>query len=87
VELLWWEAGDWDCRGRKAVVRLLKQRASQGAYGAAMELTQVSEQVLVVSRVEVVRNGPEAGFRPATIVTFRDEKVVSSAWTAGRASC
>lgn len=76
VELLWWSAGDWDCHGRAAVLAALRDRASRKTAGASIELTEVGDETLIVSRLEV-REGPEAGLRPATMVTFRDGKVVS----------
>jgi hypothetical protein len=30
VELTWWEPGEWDCRGREAVLALLRDRVSEG---------------------------------------------------------
>jgi ketosteroid isomerase-like protein len=33
--------------------------------------------VLVVSRTATVEDGPEADFKPATVVSFRDGRVVS----------
>jgi ketosteroid isomerase-like protein len=77
AELLWWKPGDWDCHGRDAVVSLLRERASRRAHRAAVELIEAGDQVLVVSRVEVVRKGSEAGRRPATVVSFRNDKIVT----------
>jgi hypothetical protein len=31
VELTWWEPGEWDCHGREAVLRMLRERAGEGA--------------------------------------------------------
>ena len=76
VELLWWEPGDWDCHGREAVLGLLRERARQGAGKAGWDLIEAGDS-LVVARRETVREGPEAGTRPATLVTFRHGKVVS----------
>jgi ketosteroid isomerase-like protein len=76
VELLWWEPGDWDCHGRAAVLALLRDRAQHGAGKALVDLIEVGE-TLVVSRRETVSEGPEAGTRPATLVTFRAGKVIS----------
>jgi ketosteroid isomerase-like protein len=77
VELLWWEPGDWDCHGREAVLALLRERTRRGAGRAEIELIEAGDDVLVVSRKRTVRDGPQAGTRPATVVTFRDGKVVS----------
>jgi ketosteroid isomerase-like protein len=76
VELLWWEAGGWDCHGRGEVLSLLRERAEVSPAGG-VELVQAGPQALVVSRMTTVPDGPEAGFTPATVVTFRGGKVVS----------
>ena len=76
VELLWWEPGDWDCHGREAVLSLLRERADKGAGGAEWDLIEAGE-ALVVARLELVTQGPEAGTTPATLITFRNDKVVS----------
>ena len=77
VELLWWQAGDWDCHGRQAVMDLLRERGQAGARGATAELIEASEQVLVVFRIDPVTEGPQVGLKPATVVTFRNNRVVS----------
>jgi ketosteroid isomerase-like protein len=77
VELLWWQPGDWDCHGREAVLALLRDRAEHGAGKAEVELTEAGDNVLVVSRKQTVHDGPQAGTRPATVVSFRDGKVIS----------
>jgi ketosteroid isomerase-like protein len=76
VELLWWEPGDWDCHGRDEVLSLLRERADAGP-ASAVELIDAGPEVLVVSRTATVEDGPEAGFKPATVVSFRDGRVVS----------
>ncbi len=77
VELLWWQPGDWDCHGREAVLALLRERTRRGSGRAEIELIEVGDDALVVSRKRTMRSGPEAGMRPATVVIFRDGKVVS----------
>ncbi len=76
VELLWWEPGAWDCHGREAVLALLKERVRRGAGEAEVDLIE-TDDAIVVSRREMVTEGPEANTRPATLVTFREGKVVS----------
>lgn len=75
VELLWWEPGDWDCRGKDQVVALLTQRATQ-VPPAQVDIVDVDESTLLVVRRETVLDGPEAGYRPATVVQFRAGRVV-----------
>ena len=77
VELTWWEPGEWDCHGRDEVLALLRERAEEGAMRAEVELVDAGEDALVVARRATVQDGPEAGFRPATLITFRDGRVVS----------
>ena len=76
VELLWWEPGEWDCHGREAVLALLRDRAERGAGKTWVDLIEAGDG-LVVARRGMVTEGPEAGTRPATLVTFREGKVVS----------
>jgi ketosteroid isomerase-like protein len=77
VELLWWEPGEWDCRGRDAVLECLRERAATGATGGELDLAEAGEDRLVVSRRGVVEDGPAAGLSPATLIALRDGKVVS----------
>jgi ketosteroid isomerase-like protein len=75
VDLLWWTPGDWDCHGKDQVVALFTERASASAQ-ASVDLTDVDDHTLLVHRRDPVTDGPEAGFRPATLVRFRDGQVV-----------
>jgi ketosteroid isomerase-like protein len=77
VELTWWEPGEWDCRGREAVLALLCERASEGAGTAEIELIDAGDEAIVATRAATVPNGPAAGLRPATLITFRDCKVIA----------
>ena len=61
-----------DCHGREAVLSLLRERASEGAGAAEIELIEAGEDAIVTSRVETVPDGPAAGLRPATLIVFRD---------------
>jgi ketosteroid isomerase-like protein len=76
AELLWWEPGDWDCHGRETVLDTLRDRARRGAGKARVDLIEAGDS-LVVARRGMVRQGPEAGTRPATLVTFSKGRVVS----------
>jgi ketosteroid isomerase-like protein len=75
VELLWWGPGEWQCRGKGQVVALLTERASEGPL-AEVDIVDVDDSTLLVERRETVLDGPEAGYRPATLVQFRDGRVV-----------
>jgi ketosteroid isomerase-like protein len=77
VELLWWEPGEWDCRGRDAVLECLRERVATGVNAGELDLAAAGEDRLVVSRRGVVAEGPAAGLSPATVIVLRDGKVVS----------
>jgi hypothetical protein len=77
VELLWWEPGEWDCRGRDAVLECLRERVATGVNGGELDIAEAGEDRLVVSRRAVVAEGPAAGLSPATVIALRDGKVVS----------
>jgi ketosteroid isomerase-like protein len=75
VELLWWTPGYWDCHGKDAVLPLLAERVRQGKP-AEVEVTEVNDMTLLVERRDIVLDGPEAGFRPATLVRLGKGRVV-----------
>lgn len=77
VELLWWAPGEWDCHGREAVFALLSKRKSEGAGAEEVELIDAGDEAIVVSRIAAERDGPEAGTRPATLISFRDGRVIT----------
>jgi ketosteroid isomerase-like protein len=75
VELLWWEPGPWDCRGKAAVLSLLRQRLAGGQTQAGIELYDSGPDTIVVSREPTADESAQAG-RPATLVTFAHGRVV-----------
>jgi ketosteroid isomerase-like protein len=77
VELTWWEPGVWDCHGREAVLLMLRERVAEGAGASEIELIDAGEDAIVSTRAETVLNGPAAGLRPATLITFREGKVIA----------
>jgi ketosteroid isomerase-like protein len=77
VELTWWEPGEWDCHGRAAVLALLRERAGEGADAAKIELIDAADDKIVATRAAIVLDGPAAGLRPATLITFRDGKAIT----------
>jgi hypothetical protein len=76
VDLIWWEAGWWDCHSRDDVMRLL-DRLQQSGFGATeIELIDAGDDVLVtVSRLRLHRGEgwPEES---ATVITFREGKAI-----------
>jgi hypothetical protein len=75
VELLWSEAGDWDCHGRTEVLSLLRERKSEGAGSAEIELIDAGGKAIVASRI-ATEDGSGAGLRPATLIIFSGDKVI-----------
>jgi len=69
VELAWWMPGN-ECRGKHAVMSLLKTRAGQSV--GDMELIDAGDDALVVARAPT----PVDGTRPATLIKFRDGLIV-----------
>jgi len=69
VELAWWMPGN-ECRGKHAVMALLKTRAGQSV--GDMELVDAGDDALVVVRAPT----PVDGDRPATLITFRNGLIV-----------
>jgi ketosteroid isomerase-like protein len=66
----WWEHGPWDCHSRDEAMALIRERMGQRAIGELTEATEVADgRVVVVTRTGHVES--------ATLVTFRDDKVVA----------
>ncbi|MFL5980247.1 MAG: nuclear transport factor 2 family protein [Gaiellaceae bacterium] len=74
VELLWWEAGDWNCHSRDDVLRVLAQRQREGVNRAQVELIDAGEDVLVSVSHTVYR--PDWPDEPATVIRFRGGKAI-----------
>lgn len=77
VVLTWWEPGESDCHGRDAVLALLRERVSEGAGTVEIELIDAGDQSIVATRTATVPDGPAAGLRPATLISFREGKVIA----------
>ena len=75
VELLWWTPGNWDCHGKAQVVALLTERVN-AEPPAEVDIVDIDESTVLVERRHTVPDGPEAGFRPATMVRFREGRIV-----------
>jgi hypothetical protein len=72
VELLWWKTGEWDMRGKDKVLALLKQRAAQRSTTIEIDVSDAGNDALIVTRIAP----PQEGELPATLVTFKDDKIV-----------
>jgi ketosteroid isomerase-like protein len=77
VEQTWWEPGEWDCHGREAVLALLHERKAEGKGRAEVELINAGEDAIIATQATTVPDGPAAGLRPATLITFRDGRVIA----------
>ena len=72
VELLWWRTGEWDCHGKDEVMALLSQRAAQRGPAVNMDVSEVGEEALIVTRKA---EGSE-GELPATLITFQNGLII-----------
>lgn len=72
VELLWWRTGEWDRRGKDEVMSLLKHRAGQRGPTINMDVSEVGDEALLVTR----RVEPASSELPATLITFKNGLIV-----------
>jgi ketosteroid isomerase-like protein len=73
----WFEPGDWDCHNREDVLKTLRERHTQGFAAGEFEFRDVGDgAVIVVSHPSEI-GGREWPSETATVMRFRDEKVVS----------
>jgi ketosteroid isomerase-like protein len=77
VEWHWFEPGGWDCHGRDDVLRTLRDRHAQGFAAGALKFRDAGENtVIVVSHPREI-GGPEWPAETATVMRFRDGRVIS----------
>ncbi|HET7356094.1 MAG TPA: hypothetical protein VFJ09_05395 [Nocardioidaceae bacterium] len=76
AELHWWTPGAWDCHGKQEVLALLSARARLGSPVDA-HISELGGTTLLVTRRDRVERGPEAGYRPATLVRFQGDRLMS----------
>jgi ketosteroid isomerase-like protein len=72
VTLRWIEPGEWDCTGRDQVMRLLRERQTEGHGAHPMQIAYVDEQTIVVSP-----DAPGPYGAAATRISVRHGKVVA----------
>ena len=71
------EPGEWDCANREEVVGTLRERYEQGFGRARMELVDGGPgKVIAVSWPREI-GGDEWPDEAATVISFRDERIVS----------
>jgi ketosteroid isomerase-like protein len=77
VEWGWFEPGEWDCHNREDVMRTLRERYEQGFAKGRLEFKDGGENAVIVVSYPSEIGGPEWPDETATIMRFRDGKVVS----------
>jgi len=77
VEWRWFEPGDWDCRNREDVMQVLRQRFEQGFANGDVTFRSAGEDAVIVVAHPSEIGGPDWPDETATVMTFRDERVVS----------
>jgi ketosteroid isomerase-like protein len=76
VRWRWFDPGEWDCDGRDAVIRTLRERHAQGFAQGDLEFRDAgADAVIVVSHPSAI-GGPEWPAETATVMRFRGGKVV-----------
>ena len=73
VELLAGEPGPWDCHGRDAVIGLLRQRRMGGVQPFRVQIDDVDEHTIVISRADPINDGTDRG--TATVATIHASMV------------
>jgi hypothetical protein len=77
VEWRWFEPGDWDCHNREEVMRTLRARHAQGFARGDLEFRDVGENAVIVVSHPSEIGGPEWPAETATVIKFRDDRVIS----------
>jgi ketosteroid isomerase-like protein len=71
------EPGEWDCQNREDVMRTLRERYEQGFAKGDVEIREVGDDAIIVVAHPMEIGGPEWPAETATIMRFRDGRVVS----------
>ena len=77
VEWCWFEPGDWDCHNRDDVIRTLRQRHAAGFAEGRLDIQDAGPGVVVVTAHPSEIGGPVWPEETATVIRFREGKVVS----------
>jgi ketosteroid isomerase-like protein len=73
----WLEPGEWDCKNRADVMRTLRERHEQGFARGEVEFREAGEDAIIVVTHPRELGGPEWPAETATLMSFRDGRVVS----------
>ena len=77
VEWRWFEPGEWDCHGRSAVMRTLRERHAQGFAEGELEFRDFGPDAVIVVARPSRMGGSEWPAETATMMRFRGQCVVS----------
>ena len=77
VEWRWFEPGEWDCRNREDVMRTLRERYDQGFAKGRLEFKDRGGNAIIVVSHPSEIGGPEWPDETATLMRFRQARVVS----------
>ena len=77
VEWRWFEPEDWDCHGRKDVMRTLRQRHAAGFGGGQLTFHEAGPEAVIVTAHPSEIGGPEWPAETSTVIRFSAGKVVS----------
>jgi ketosteroid isomerase-like protein len=77
VQWRWFEPGEWDCRSRQDVMAVVRERYEQGFAGAELEFVDGGEDCVIVVAHPAAVVGEEWPVETATVMTFREGKVVN----------
>jgi hypothetical protein len=77
VTLRWVEPGDWDCIGRDQVMRLLRQRQTDGSRPYPVRIEHLDEHTFIVASTKPIDyDGPQS-FPVETRITIAGGKVIA----------
>jgi ketosteroid isomerase-like protein len=77
VEWRWFEPGEWDCHSREDVMRTLRERYEAGFAKGDLQFKDAGDDAVVVVSHPSEIGGPDWPDETATVMRFRDERVVS----------
>jgi ketosteroid isomerase-like protein len=71
------EPGEWDCHGRDDVMQTLRERYEQGFAKSDLQFLEGGEHAVIVVAHPSEIGGPDWPSEIATVMQFRNERVVS----------
>lgn len=77
VEWFWFEPGEWDCHSRDDVMRTLRERYEQGFARGDLRFREAGRDAVIVVAHPSEIGGPDWPEETATVMKFREDRVVS----------